>query len=173
MWHYDHFSQIVLLEKAIRKRSVLCFTSAFMFNGWKQCKLVGMLFLSKTGASNIIFFRWHKFTIKTLFYNKIFLYSSQNETHRIHCCVATAKWLCERPTVLRYTYIAYLVICYNFPHPCSFPFVMLIPGEIPCAALSCSHYKQEHQILWVTLHGLRVFIEDKFVKQIHQLQIDA
>jgi len=50
---------------------------------------------------------------------------------------------------------------------------MLIPGDIPCAALSLSHYKQEHRILWVTLHGLRVFIEDKFVEYVLQLQIDT
>jgi len=113
----------------------------------------------------LYFFRWHTFAIKALFYNKIyFFYNPQNETHRIHCSVATAKWLCQRATILRYTYIACLVICYNFPHPCSFPFAMLIPGEITCAALSCSHYKQEHQILWVMLHCLLVFIEDKFVE---------
>ena len=132
--HYDRFSQILLLKKAMRKRTFFCFTAAFMFSGWEQWKLVGMLFLSKTGAY-IIFFRWHKFTLKALFYNKIFLCSSKNETQRIHCCVATAKWLCHRATVLRYTYIVCLVICYNFPHPHSFPFAMLIPGEIPCASL--------------------------------------
>lgn len=165
MCHYDRFSQIVLLKKAMRKRTFFCFTAAFMFNGWEECRLVGMLFLWITGACNIIFFRWHKFTIKALFYNKIFLCSWQNETHRIRCCVSTAKLSCERATVLRYSHIAYLVICYNFPHPCLFFFfAMLISGETPCAALSCSHYKQEHQILWVTLHGLRVFIEDRFVQ---------
>jgi hypothetical protein len=65
--------------------------------------------------------------------------------------------------VIRTLHILSFVIISLIPI-CSFPFAMLTPGEIPCVALSFSHYKQEHQILWVTLHGLRVFIEDKFVE---------
>jgi len=34
---------------------------------------------------------------------------SLNNTHRMYSCISSAKWLRERATTVRYTYIAYLV----------------------------------------------------------------
>jgi len=35
---------------------------------------------------------------------------SLNNAHRMYYCISSAKWLRERATTLRYTYIAYLVV---------------------------------------------------------------
>jgi hypothetical protein len=72
--HYNPFSQTVRLKKTTSKRTFFCFRTACICNVWKECRLVGMQFLSRIGMFNLHCFRWHKFTINVLLYNAQYFY---------------------------------------------------------------------------------------------------
>jgi hypothetical protein len=42
IWHYDLFSQIVHLKKAMSKWMFFCFNASFICKVWKECKIVAM-----------------------------------------------------------------------------------------------------------------------------------
>ena len=99
--HYDLFSQIARLQKAINKRTLFCCSADFICNVWKGSKLVGIQFLSNTAKHNYIVAgdinlpQRHCCAALNIFYIiycDMWLNITQN-----HCCVYIAKMITRTP----------------------------------------------------------------------------
>ena len=108
------------LKEAVSKLTLFFFSALFIYNLWKQCKLIGIQFTSKSSTYNLHCCRWHKFNIKALRRKTQYFYTVDSDmwlssTDRMYCWDFPAKWLLERATILRYTSVAYHINYKHFP----------------------------------------------------------
>lgn len=104
--NYDLFSQIIHLKKTMSKRTFLCFSTAFICNMGKECKLVWLKFLSKTATYNLHCCRWHKIYYKIIFVQYIiFLHSKQWHGTQQHTENALLWFHCKPVMRKRYSVV--------------------------------------------------------------------
>ena len=102
----------LLSQIALCKRTYLRFSAVFINNVCNECRVVGIKFILKIVACNLFCFP-HKF--KSIVAQHPFFYywhgmslNNNHNTHRMHCCVSTAKKMVT-PTCRNVTlYVRYL-----------------------------------------------------------------